>query len=86
MLDGFALAAALQDGAPDGGLLRHVLSALLFAGIGVVVFAVAFIAIVKAMPFSVRKEIEEDQNVALAILFAAVILGIAVVVGMAVKG
>ena len=45
---------------------------------GVLAFAIAFVIIIKASPFSVRKEIEEDQNVALAIIVAAVILGIAI--------
>jgi uncharacterized membrane protein YjfL (UPF0719 family) len=70
----------------DEVFLHHVVSAIIFAAVGIVFFVIAFAAIVKAMPFSVRKEIEEDQNVALAVLIAAVILGIAVVVGMAVKG
>ena len=49
-------------------------------------FAVAFFRMVKVTPFSVRKEIEDDQNVALAIVMASVILGMAIIVGMAVQG
>jgi putative membrane protein len=70
----------------DATFFHHVISAVVFALLGVVFFVIAFFVMVRALPFSVRKEIEEDQNVALAILMAAVILGVAVVVGMAVKG
>ena len=88
MLDGspLALAAALQEGPLGEDFVRHLVAALVFALVGVVFFAVAFIIMVKAMPFSVRKEIEEDHNVAIAILMGSVIIGIAIVVGMAVKG
>jgi uncharacterized membrane protein YjfL (UPF0719 family) len=54
--------------------------------LGIIIFALAFLVIVKASPFSVRKEIEEDQNVALAIVIGAVILGIALIVSAAIQG
>ena len=37
-------------------------------------------------PFSVRKEIEEDQNIALAIVIASVILGSALIIAAAIHG
>ncbi len=67
--------------------LRSVLlSTIVFVVLGIVVFALAFVAIVKASPFSVRKEIEEDHNVALAIVIGAVIIGIALIVSAAIQG
>jgi uncharacterized membrane protein YjfL (UPF0719 family) len=77
---------ALQDDMLDAAFFRHVIAALVFAIFGIVVFAIAFFLMVKAIPFSVRKEIEDDQNTALAIVMASVILGIAIIVGMAVQG
>jgi putative membrane protein len=59
---------------------------LIFAFIGLLLFALAFFIIVKASPFSIRKELEEDQNTALAIVIGAVILGIALIVAAAVHG
>jgi putative membrane protein len=53
---------------------------------GLVMFVAAFMTIVKASPFSVRKEIEDDQNTALAIIIAAVIIGISIIVAAAVHG
>jgi uncharacterized membrane protein YjfL (UPF0719 family) len=67
-------------------LIRPLLNSVLFSVIGVLAFAIAFVVILKASPFSVRKEIEDDQNVALAIIIAAVILGIAIIVAAAIHG
>jgi uncharacterized membrane protein YjfL (UPF0719 family) len=71
---------------PAGQLLNLVIQTLIFCVIGVVTFALAFWIIVKATPFSVRKEIEEDQNTALAVVIGAVIIGIAIVIAAAIQG
>lgn len=55
-----------------------------YAAVGIVVFALAFWLMTKILPFSVRKEIEEDQNVALAVIMAGVIIGIALIISAAV--
>jgi uncharacterized membrane protein YjfL (UPF0719 family) len=67
-------------------ILRTLVSALAFSALGLVLFAVAFLIIVKVSPFSLRKEIEEDQNTALAIIIASVIIGIALIVSSAIHG
>jgi len=69
---------------PIESLLPVVVTTLIFVILGLIVFALAFLVIAKASPFSVRKEIEEDQNVALAIVIAAVILGSALIIAAAV--
>lgn len=74
------------------GLLAVVLDvdslieSVVFVASGMVLFAVAFVVMTKVAPFSVRKEIEEDQNTALAVLMGSVILGIAIIVAAAVHG
>ena len=65
-------------------LLQNVVTSLLFALIGVVVFAATFFVIVKVMPFSVRKEIEEDQNTALGIMLGCVFLGLSIIIAAAI--
>jgi len=65
-------------------LLNNVVQSLLFAFIGVVVFAITFFVIVKVMPFSVRKEIEEDQNTALGIMLGCVFLGLSIIIAAAI--
>ena len=57
-----------------------------FAGLGLVVFGIAFFVMVKVAPFSVRKEIEEDQNVSLAIIMAGVLIGISLIISAAIHG
>jgi uncharacterized membrane protein YjfL (UPF0719 family) len=64
--------------------LKLVVSSFVFSLIGVIFFVIAFWLMSKVTPFSLVKEIEEDQNVALAIVMASVILGLAFIVGSAV--
>jgi len=71
---------------PTDQLLNLVVTTLVFSLVGIVLFALAFLIIVKIAPFSTRKEIEDDQNVALAILIGSVIIGIAMIVASAVHG
>jgi uncharacterized membrane protein YjfL (UPF0719 family) len=71
---------------PMDQLANLVVTTLVFALVGIVLFALAFLIIVKIAPFSTRKEIEDDQNVALAILIGSVIVGIALIVASAVHG
>jgi putative membrane protein len=69
---------------PMENLLPVVVTTLVFVLIGLIVFAIAFLVIAKAAPFSVRKEIEDDQNIALAIVIGSVILGSALIIAAAV--
>jgi uncharacterized membrane protein YjfL (UPF0719 family) len=45
---------------------------------------VAFWIIVKVTPFSIRKEIQDDQNTSLAVLIGSVILGLAIIISAAI--
>ena len=67
-------------------LLPVLVTTLIFVLIGLVVFAIAFGVVVLVSPFSVKKEIEEDHNTALAIIIGAMIIGIAIIVGAAIHG
>lgn len=71
---------------PMNQVASLLLQTLIFAITGVLIFALAFWIIVKATPFSVRKEIEEDHNVAIAIVIGAIIIGIALVISAAIQG
>jgi len=65
---------------PLEGLLPLVVTTLVFVLIGLIVFALAFLIIAKVSPFSMRKELEDDQNIALAIVIGSVILGSALII------
>jgi uncharacterized membrane protein YjfL (UPF0719 family) len=64
--------------------IEAVLAGIVFSLIGIVMFAACFAVISAIAPFSLRKEIEEDQNVALAVLIGAVIIGISIIIASAV--
>ena len=49
-------------------------------------FAISFFVIKLVTPFSIRKEIEEDQNTALAIMIGSVILGLSIIIAAAIGG
>ena len=70
----------------DPTMLRIFLSTVLYTVFGVLVFALAFWAMVKISPFSIRQEIENDQNTAVAILMASVILGLAIIIAAVLHG
>lgn len=63
-----------------------LLSTLAFTLFGLLIFLLAYFIMVKATPFSIRKEIEEDHNTALAIVMGSVILGIALIIAAAIQG
>ena len=67
-------------------LLPVLITTIIFVVLGLIVFAIAYFIVVKASPFSVRKEIEEDQNTALAIIIGAMIIGIALIIAAAIQG
>jgi len=71
---------------PIEGLMPVVITTVVFVLLGLLVFALTFLIIVKATPFSVRKELETDHNVALAIVIASVILGTAIIIAAAIHG
>jgi len=64
----------------------QLLGALIYSLIGIGLFGLAFFIIVKVAPFSIRKEIEEDQNTSLGIIIGSVIIGIALIISAAVHG
>lgn len=71
---------------PYNLLAELVVSTLAFSILGILLFAFAFWMMGKVTPFSLRKEIEEDHNTAVAIVIASVIIGIALIVSAAVHG
>ena len=84
---------ALSSIAPTLGMvikldeLFNVLeTTVIFVALGLIVFAVAFLIVVLVAPFSVKKEIEDDQNISLAVIIGSVIIGIAMIISAAIHG
>jgi len=57
---------------------------VIFVVLGLIVFAIAFGIVVLVAPFSVKKEIEDDQNISLAIIIGSVIIGVAMIISAAI--
>lgn len=67
--------------------LAHTLAITsIFVVLGLIIFGLAFLIIVKVTPFSIRKEIETDQNTSLAIIIGSVFIGIAMIISAAIHG
>jgi uncharacterized membrane protein YjfL (UPF0719 family) len=67
---------------PD--LLTNLLAAIVFAGLGIAVFAISFLVLDRLTPYSLWREIVEKQNTALAILIGLVTLGLGVIIAAAI--
>jgi uncharacterized membrane protein YjfL (UPF0719 family) len=63
---------------------RSLLGSMLYALIGVVIFWLCFIIIDKITPYDLWREIVENQNKALAMVVAAMCLGISIIVAAAI--
>jgi putative membrane protein len=66
--------------------IASIASAAIYSVLGLVIFAVVWMLIVWLTPFSIRKEIEDDQNTSLGIILGAVIIGISLIISAAVGG
>lgn len=64
----------------DQVILSEVISMLVYSVIGMVLLYVAWKIIDIVTPFPIIKEIEEDQNTALAILIGSVFLSMAIII------
>ncbi len=64
--------------------VHDLIFTFVYSGIGLLVFSLFFIFVLKAAPFPILKEIEEDQNVALAVLLGAVVIGLSIIIAAAI--
>ncbi len=53
--------------------------------VGAALLAASIFVMEKVTTFSIRKEIEEDQNIALGIVIGSVLIGLAIVLSAAIK-
>jgi uncharacterized membrane protein YjfL (UPF0719 family) len=82
----FAAADAAIDNSPGSLMPAHILAAIIFSAVGLAAFCGSIWVISKIVPFSLRKEIEEDQNVALGIIIGAMIIGVSIIIAAAIHG
>jgi uncharacterized membrane protein YjfL (UPF0719 family) len=65
---------------------RPIVDSLIYSLVGTLVLLASFWLIEKLLPFSLTKEIAEDQNVGLGIILGAFILGISIIISSAIRG
>jgi uncharacterized membrane protein YjfL (UPF0719 family) len=65
---------------------RPLLASFVYSLLGMAVFALGFFLLRWILPFSIRKELEEDQNVSLGIVLGSAIIGLAIIIAAAIHG
>ncbi|NII81648.1 MULTISPECIES: DUF350 domain-containing protein [unclassified Pedobacter] len=64
--------------------IKYIIASLVYSVLGIIVLFIAFWIIEKMTPENLWKEILEKQNLALAIVFAAFIIAIAIIISSAI--
>ena len=80
---GFASMGSALEGAP---LLNGILLTIVYGAIGIAMALVAFRLVDAITPGNLSKEITEKQNLALAVLVSAFVLGICIIIAAAMIG
>jgi putative membrane protein len=61
-----------------------LVNAVIYAVLGIIIFAIAFVLIDKLTPYHLWNEIVREKNVALAILVGALSIGMCIIIAAAV--
>ena len=67
-------------------LFVHLVAAIVFSLVGVVVYFAMLLLMEKLTPFSIVKEIGDEHNTAVAIIIGAIVLGISIIIAAAILG
>jgi uncharacterized membrane protein YjfL (UPF0719 family) len=67
-------------------LILPLVDTVIFGFVGVLMCTLFFVIVVRVCPFSIRKEIEEDQNISLGLIIGAAIIGIAMIISASIRG
>ena len=68
----------------DGVLLAEVVATIVYGLLGMGLFVVGYLLVEWLTPFSIRKELEQDQNVAVGVLLAGLAIALAIIVAAAI--
>jgi len=62
----------------------HMMASIVYALIGVAIFAIAFLIMERVLPFSLRKELAEDDNVAVGLVVGSIFIGLSIIIASAI--
>jgi len=65
-------------------LMQHMVAALVYALLGIVILVLSFVVLDKLTPGSLWKEIMDEHNTALAVLSGAIAIGISIIIAAAI--
>ena len=85
-------AASTPAPAEDSGMpaevrkeLWQLIPTVAYFLVGLVLFGFSILLMEKVAPFSIRKEIEDDQNTSLGVLMGCALIGLAIIMAAAMK-
>ena len=61
-------------------LLYGLLDTVIYSVVGIIMMTIGFLVINLFTPFSIKKEIEDDQNISLGVIIGSVIIGISIII------
>ncbi|HKM63087.1 MAG TPA: DUF350 domain-containing protein, partial [Acidisphaera sp.] len=67
--------------------LHNLIEAIIYSALGLMIYAVGFVLLDRLAPSKhIWREINEEKNVAIAVLIGAVAIGIALIISAAIHG
>ncbi|MES2812627.1 MAG: DUF350 domain-containing protein [Bacteroidota bacterium] len=66
--------------------LKPILNSIIFSLLGIVILLIAYFIIEKLTPENTWKEVTQKNNIAVAIVFGAFIIGISMIISAAIHG
>jgi putative membrane protein len=70
----------------SGLQLGNILATIIYSFIGIFIFLIAYWILDRLTPFSIKKEIEEDQNTALGIIIGSCFIALSIIIAAAIVG
>lgn len=65
--------------------LAPMISTIVYSAVGFVIFLVAYILMEFLTPYSIRKEIEDDHNIALGIMIGSALIALSIIIAAAIR-
>jgi uncharacterized membrane protein YjfL (UPF0719 family) len=63
-----------------GSLLHGIIDTAIYSLVGIIMMGIGIFLVILISPFSVKKEIEDDQNMSLGLIMGAIIIGISIII------